>query len=106
LSLCDGPTSRGWAQLDLARLLRLNRRYSRALEHATEAAQALPREALAWTELGSCQAALGLREAAESFRRALELQPDSLPARSGLKSLQRRGWAAGLRAFFRRILGR
>jgi len=103
---CDGHQSHGRLHLDISRMLRFYRRYSQALEYASQAVQAMPRESAAWAELGLCQSSLGLRDATTSFEQALQLNPDSSLAKTGMKSMRGRGFGGRIRGFFRRLVGR
>jgi tetratricopeptide (TPR) repeat protein len=62
----------------------------------------LPGSALAWLELGRCQAALGFPEAAMTLSQCLTLRPNWPPARAALDRFQRRGWLSRVTSFLRR----
>ena len=89
--------------LEAGRLLLRAHAWAEALDHLRKAAQALPESALAWFELGRCQAALGFPEAEAAFTQCLILRPDWLPARRALERFRQRGPFARLRGFFRRM---
>jgi tetratricopeptide (TPR) repeat protein len=73
-----------------------------ALGHLSKAVGFTPGAALAWLELGRCQAALGLPEAAMTLAQCLTLRPGWSPARDALDRFQRRGLLARVRSFLRR----
>jgi tetratricopeptide (TPR) repeat protein len=86
-------------KLEAGRLLSRKRNYVLAIQYLRAALQDLPRSALAWYELGSCQARLGLPEAVHSLEQCLNLRPDWTEAQEILRKTQNRG-------FFRRLLGK
>lgn len=64
-----------YVHLEIGRLLRHYRRYSSAIEHLQEAVRLFPKSALAWYELGYCQAKLGFNQAETSIEQCLHLHP-------------------------------
>jgi tetratricopeptide (TPR) repeat protein len=87
--------------LEGGRLLSRTRNYFAAIEHLNLAVRLLPKSALAWYELGNCQAALGRSEAQVTLEQCLKLRPD-WPA--ALECLHRRRGFVGawLARIFRR----
>lgn len=100
---CSAGDLRGWMELELARVFRRYGRFSEALYHASRAARALSHYAPVLLELGHCQAALGLSEAALSFEGALQLDRDCDEARHALARFEERGFWGSLRHAFRRL---
>jgi len=86
-------------KLEAGRILMRHRKYVLALQHFKEAVQGLPKSALAWYELGSCQANLGMAEAVHSLEQSVHLRPDWGKAKDMLRKVEKRG-------FFRRFLGK
>ncbi|MBN1763871.1 MAG: tetratricopeptide repeat protein [Sedimentisphaerales bacterium] len=86
-------------RLEAGKLLRRRKNYSSALELLSQAAKELPQSALAWYELGCCQAGMRFREAEVAFEQALKIRPDWDLAQASLKKYQKRG-------LFRRLFGR
>ncbi len=86
-------------KLEAGRLLSRKRNYSLAIQYLREAIRDLPRSALAWYELGGCQARLGLPEAVHSLEQCLHLRPDWTEAQDLHRKVENRG-------FFRRLLGK
>lgn len=86
-------------KLDAARLLRRKRRYTKAISYLNEVIQAVPKSALAWFELGCCQAKLGLPQAKVTFEQCCNLRPDWLEPQKELKRISKSG-------IFRRLFGR
>jgi len=103
LAACESRQAQGLAHLEISRALRYHRRYSQALVHANDAVQQLPRYALAWLELGRCQAALNLEDASKSIEQALQISPECVAARRVLDDLQTRGLGARMKRSLRRI---
>jgi len=91
--------------LEAGRLLLRAGEWAEALDRLRKAAQALPDAALAWFELGRCQAALGFPEAEATLSQCLKLRPDWRTPRRALERFQRRGLLARLREVFRRPHG-
>ena len=73
-----------------------------ALGHLRKAVGFLPHSALAWLELGRCQAALGFPEAAMTLSQCLTLRPNWRPAQAALERFQRRGLISRVQGFLRR----
>jgi tetratricopeptide (TPR) repeat protein len=73
-----------------------------ALEHLRKATASLPESALAWLELGRCQAALGFPETVMTLSQCLALRPNWQPARAALERFRRRGVLSRVQNFLRR----
>ena len=86
-------------KLEAGRTLRRARNYPLALQYLKDAVQHLPKSALAWYELGCCQAALGREEAVHSFEESLRRRPRWAECQAALRSFQNRG-------FFRKLFGK
>jgi tetratricopeptide (TPR) repeat protein len=86
-------------RLQAGRLLNQKGDYAGALQYLRTASDELPKSALAWYELGFCQAKLGRPEAAISFEQALKFHPNWPPAGEALRRFKNRG-------FFARFFGR
>jgi len=86
-------------KLEAARLLWRKGNCSAAIGYLNDVVKVFPKSALAWYELGCCQAKLGLSEARATLEQSLKLRPDWDKARTSLKQLKKRGL---LRRFFRR----
>lgn len=106
LSACEHREARGLVHLEISRLLRHHRRFTKALLHANEAVQLLPRYAVMWLELGRCQAALNLEDASQSLQQALELNPRCAQARQILDDLRSQGLGARMKRSLRKIFRR
>jgi tetratricopeptide (TPR) repeat protein len=91
----DGPAVR----LQAGRLLNQRGDYAAALQYLRTASDELPKSALAWYELGCCQAKLGRPEAKISFEQALKMHPDWQLAEEALRKVETKG-------FFARLFGR
>jgi tetratricopeptide (TPR) repeat protein len=100
LALAGNSASR--VNLETGRVLLRAGQWAEALGHLRKAAQELPDAALAWFELGRCQAALGFPEAAATLSQCLKLRPDWQPARRALERFRQRGIFSRLRGFLRR----
>ena len=87
-------------KLEAGRLLRRKKSYPQAMAYLNEALQALPKSALAWYELGCCQAKMGLSQACHSLQEALRIHPYWEPAGAALQGLENGG------GFWRRIFKR
>ncbi|MFA5555215.1 MAG: tetratricopeptide repeat protein [Phycisphaerae bacterium] len=85
-------------KLEAARLLRRKHKYSSAIEHLSSVVQAVPKSALAWYELGCCQAKLGLSQAKASLEQSCQFNPEWDEPRKEL-------YRIGKRWFFRRLFG-
>jgi Tfp pilus assembly protein PilF len=79
-------------KLEAGRLLRRKKSYARAMAHLNEALQALPESALAWYELGCCQAKMGLSQASHSLQEALRIHPHWDQATEAMQGIQGRGF--------------
>jgi tetratricopeptide (TPR) repeat protein len=86
-------------RLQAGRLLNQKGDYAGALQYLRTVSDELPKSALAWYELGCCQAKLGRPEAAISFEQALKFHPAWPPAEEALRKFGNRG-------FFTRLFGR
>jgi tetratricopeptide (TPR) repeat protein len=86
-------------RLEAGRLLCENGLYSAALPYLQDAADALPKSALVWYELGVCQARLGRRQAAVSLEQCLNLRPGWREAERELEKVSGGG-------FWGRLFGR
>lgn len=86
-------------RLEAGRLLNKKAGFAAALQYLHEAVDRLPKSALAWYELGLCQARLGRPEAAVTLAESLKLRPNWEPAKDALNRSQNRG-------FWRRLFGR
>lgn len=93
-----GPDSAS-IKLEAARILAKKRSFAQAVQYLKDVVQVLPKSALAWYELGRCQAALGLSEAAASLEQCLRLRPKWKLAEAQLGQVENRG-------LFRRLLGK
>jgi len=62
-------------KLEAARLLRRRGQYAAAIGYLNDVVKIFPQAALAWFELGCCQAELGRPEAKASLEQSLKLQP-------------------------------
>jgi tetratricopeptide (TPR) repeat protein len=89
-------------RLEAGRLLARHRKYSAALEHLRLAIRDFPKSALAWFELGGCQAALGFqKEAIAALEQCQHLRPRWDRADRALSYAQR----GKLRRMLHRFLG-
>jgi tetratricopeptide (TPR) repeat protein len=86
-------------RLRAGRLLNQRGDYAAALQYLRAVTDELPKSALAWYELGCCQARLGRPEAQVSFEQALKMHPDWTAAEEALGKFKNRG-------FFARLFGR
>ena len=83
-------------RLEAGRLLARSENYYAALEYLNSAVRLLSKSALAWYELGCCQAKLGRPEAAVTLKQALKLHSDWTPAIEALKGVQTQGFLSRL----------
>jgi tetratricopeptide (TPR) repeat protein len=98
----DAPLVR----LEAGRVLARYQHYSSALEYLRPTIGDFPKAALAWYELGRCQARLGMPEAERVLNECVKLRPGwVLPARER-DQFWRRGLGSRLSCFFRRLFGR
>jgi len=95
LAANDGLIVRLWA----GRLLNQNGNFPAALKYLQSAIEHLPKSALAWYELGFCQAALGRPQAAASLRQCVKLRPHWIAAEDALRKCETKG-------FWSRLLGK
>jgi tetratricopeptide (TPR) repeat protein len=75
-------------KLEAARLLRKKGNCSAAIGYLNEVVESFPKSALAWYELGCCQAKLGLSQAKATLKQSLEFHPDWEEAKSELKKCE------------------
>lgn len=78
-------------KLEAARLLRRKGCYSTAIGHLNDVVKVFPKSALAWYELGCCQAKLGRSEAKATLEQSLRLRPDWDRAKTALAKCSKRG---------------
>lgn len=71
-------------KLEAARLLRRKGSYSAAIGHLNDVVKVFPKSALAWYELGCCQAKLGLPQAKATLEQSLKLRPGWKEAETAL----------------------
>ena len=82
------------------------RRFAAALKLVSESLALAPGRSVVWSQMGRCQLALGLADAARtSFQQARQLDPGCEDVASGLRDLECLGWWARLLARFRGRLG-
>jgi tetratricopeptide (TPR) repeat protein len=82
-------------KLEAGRLLSRKHNFLLAIQYLKEAIQLLPPSALAWYELGCCQAAVGLPDAAYSLEQSLQCRPGWKEAETALRQV-------GKKRFFKR----
>jgi len=92
-------------RMEAGRLLLRSGQCLTAMDHLRKAMSDLPKAALAWLELGRCQAALGLPEAEVTFTQCLILRPDWKRAENALARFRNRGLFSRIRGMFRRLFG-
>ncbi len=85
-----------FVKLEAARLLSRKGNYSAAIGHLNDVVKVFPKSALAWYELGCCQAKLGLSEAAATLKQSLRLRPDWDIAKLALAKCGGRGFFSKL----------
>lgn len=83
-------------KLEAARLLRRKGCYSAAIGHLNDVVKVFPKSALAWYELGCCQAKLGRSEAKATLEQSLRLRPDWDRAKTALAKCSERGFFSKL----------
>ena len=83
-------------KLEAARLLRRKGNYSGAMGYLKEVVETFPKSALAWYELGSCQASLGLTQAKATLEQALQFHPDWAEAKAALNKCKKSGFLGKL----------
>jgi tetratricopeptide (TPR) repeat protein len=79
-------------KLEAARLLRKKGSYSAAIGYLNEVVKVFPKSALAWYELGCCQAKLGFPEARATLEQSHKLRPDWDRAKTALAKCSRGGF--------------
>jgi tetratricopeptide (TPR) repeat protein len=84
----EGPLIR----LEAGRLFNRTGDYAGALQYLRTVCDELPKSALAWFELGCCQAGLGRPEAKVSFEQALKLHPNWRQAQEAMQKAANRGF--------------
>jgi len=62
-------------RLEAGRILVRYKKYSAAIEHLQQGVSLFPKSALAWYELGNCQAKLGFSQAKVSLEQSIHLRP-------------------------------
>jgi tetratricopeptide (TPR) repeat protein len=92
-------TNANLIRLEAGRLLVRHKRYSTAMDHLQQAVHMFPKSALAWYELGCCQAKLGFSQAEVSLEQSLHLRPLWNEAQEKLDKVNNRG-------FFSKIFSR
>jgi len=90
------------AELEAGRTLLRAGHCAPALGYLRKAVGFLPGSALAWLELGRCQAALGFPETAMTLSQCLTLRPNWPPAREALRRFQQRGLLSRVQNFLRK----
>lgn len=83
-------------KLEAGRLFARKRNHVLAIQYLKEAVRDLPRSALAWYELGCCQARMGLPEAVHSLEQSHNLRPDWDLPKDMLRKTEKRGFFRGL----------
>lgn len=83
-------------KLEAARVLRKKGSYSAAIGYLNEVVKVFPKSALAWYELGCCQAKLGFPEARATLEQSIKLRPDWDTAKAALKKFNKRGFFSKL----------
>jgi tetratricopeptide (TPR) repeat protein len=101
-AVASAAESKPRVELEAGRTLLRAGRCGPALGYLRKAVAALPQSALAWLELGRCQAALGFPEAAMTLSQCLTLRPSWRPARLALDRFQRRGLLERVRGLWHR----
>lgn len=86
-------------KLEAARLLRRRGNYAGAIEYLKDVVRVLPKSALAWYELGCCQAEVGFSEATSTLEQCLKCRPGWSVAEEALKQQKKRG-------FFSKLFGK
>lgn len=90
-------------RLEAGRLLRKNGRYTTALECLEASVRAFPKSALAWYELGCCQAKMGFGQAKVSLEQCNLLRPHWEKAEAAIEAVNSTGFLKRkFRAIFRR----
>ncbi len=95
---CPGGDWRLWVRM--ARTATQYDAPALAHDYAVKAVETEPTLVATWLALGECQRKMGLnRKAVESFRRALEIEPQNSDARRAVHALENRSW-------WRKLFGR
>ena len=90
-------------RLESGRILRKNGRYASAQQYLEAAVRALPKSALAWYELGCCQAKMGFDQAKISLEQSMHLRPHWEKAEAAMRAVENTGFFKRmLRVLFRR----
>jgi tetratricopeptide (TPR) repeat protein len=97
INLADNSAS--LMKLEAGRLLNAKGDYTAAVDYLTDAVRVFPKSALAWYELGFCQARLGFPEAEESFSQSVKLCDGWEKPKDALQKIRSRG-------FFRKLFRR
>ena len=92
---------KNFANLEAGRILRRNGKYSAAMEHLNDSVKFFPKSALAWYELGYCQASVGFSQAAVSLQQSLHYRPKWELAESQLNRVENTGL---LKRLFRKLI--
>jgi len=92
-------------RLESGRVLLRSGECVKALDYLRMAATDLSKSALAWLELGRCQAALGLAAAEMTLTQCLSLRPNWDPAKMALNRYRGRGLLSRVKGGFRRLFG-
>ena len=103
LSIAGNSIAR--VRLDCGRILLQSGKCLNALDYLTKAVTDLPASALAWLELGRCQAALALPAAETTLSQCLSLRPHWTLAMAALRHYNSRGLFGRIRGLFRRLFG-
>ena len=90
-------------RLDAGRMLRMYGRYTSAQEYLKDAVRDFPKSALAWYELGCCQAKMGFAQAKVSLEQCDNLRPHWIKAETALDAVRNKGFLGFFkRGIFRR----
>jgi len=92
-------------RLECGRILLQAGKCLNALDYLTQAVTDLPASALAWLELGRCQAALALPAAQTTLSQCLSLRPHWILAMDALRHYNSRGFFGRIKGLFRRMFG-
>ena len=104
-ALSIAGNSSALARLESGRVLLQAGHCLKAMEYLRVAVTDSPESALAWLELGRCQAALGLPAAEMTLSQCLTLRPGWHAASRALLRYQKRGILSRIKALFRRLFG-
>lgn len=90
-------------RLEAGRLLRKYGKYVSAEDYLKDAVRDFPKSALAWYELGCCQAKMGFDQAKVSLAQSLDIRPNWEKAERALDSVKNTGFFKRMtRGIFRR----